>query len=75
MPHIIVKLWSGKSEVQKKKLAEELVRTARSVIGYGEDSFSVAIEEVNPEDWAEQVYRPDIIEKWEKLYKEPGYRM
>lgn len=75
MPHIIVKLWPGKSEVQKKKLAEELVKTARSVIGYDEESFSIAIEEVNPEDWAELVYRPDIIEKREILYKEPGYRM
>ncbi|MCB0575017.1 MAG: tautomerase family protein [Saprospiraceae bacterium] len=75
MPHIIVKLWPGKSESQKKKLAEALVNAAQSVIGYGEESFSVAIEEVEAKDWAEKVYRPDIVAQQEKLYKEPGYRM
>lgn len=75
MPHIIVKLWTGKSESNKQKLAEELVKAARSVIGYGEASFSVAIEDVEPNDWKEKVYLPDIIEQKGKLYKEPGYTL
>jgi 4-oxalocrotonate tautomerase len=75
MPHIIVKLWKGKTEAQKKKLAEELTKTAMSVIGYGEESFSVAIEDIDPNDWKEKVYQPDIIKQKEKLYKEPGYKM
>ncbi len=75
MPHIIIKLWKGKSEEQKIKLAEELTKTAMSVIGYGEESFSVAIEDIDPNDWAEKVYKPDIIEQKEKLYKQPGYKM
>jgi 4-oxalocrotonate tautomerase len=28
---------------------------------------------VEPEDWAEKVYKPDILIKPEKLYKKPGY--
>jgi 4-oxalocrotonate tautomerase len=75
MPHIIVKLWKGKTEEQKKKLAKELTKTAMSVIGYGENSFSVAIEDIDQKDWAEQVYHPDIIGQKEKLYKQPGYKM
>jgi 4-oxalocrotonate tautomerase len=75
MPHIIVKLWKGKSESQKKKLADELTKTAMSVIGYGEESFSVAIEDIEPNEWKEKVYQPDIIKQKEKLYKEPGYKM
>lgn len=75
MPHIIVKLWTGKSEAQKKKLANELTKIAMSVIGYGEESFSVAIEDVAPSEWKEKVYQPDIIKQKEKLYKEPGYKM
>ena len=35
IPHIIVKLWKGKTEAQKKKLADELAKTAMFVIGYG----------------------------------------
>ncbi len=75
MPHIIIKLWKGKTEEQKKKLAEELTKTAMSVIGYDENSFSVAIEDVDPKDWAEKVYQPDIMGQKQNLYKQPGYTM
>ena len=53
MPHVIVKLWPGKSEEQKTRLAEE----------------------IKPQDWAEEVYKPDIVNNSEKLYKKPGYTM
>jgi hypothetical protein len=34
---------------------------------------SVAVEEVRPEEWAENVYKPDILNKQEKLCRKPGY--
>ena len=73
MPHVIVKLWPGKSEQQKKKLAEEVTRAVMSTPNYGEESVSVGIEEVKPQDWTDQVYKPDFLGKWETIYKEPGY--
>jgi 4-oxalocrotonate tautomerase len=73
MPHVIVKLWPGKSEKQKARLSEEIVKDVMNVLNYGEESVSVAIEEVKPQDWAEKVYKPDIQNEWEKLYKKPGY--
>jgi 4-oxalocrotonate tautomerase len=75
MPHVIVKLWPGKSEGQKARLAEEIVRDVTKVLNYGEESVSVSIEEVEPQDWAEKVYRPDIMNNPERLYKRPGYTM
>jgi 4-oxalocrotonate tautomerase len=75
MPHVIVKPWFGKSEEQKARLAEEIVKDVTKVLNYGEESVSVAIEEVEPQDWAEKVYQPDIVNNSEKLYKKPGYRM
>ena len=75
MPHVIVKLWPGKSEEQKQQLAEAIADDVMNILKYGEESVSVAIEEVNPEDWAEKVYKPDIIDNSEKLYKKPGYKM
>jgi 4-oxalocrotonate tautomerase len=75
MPHIIVKLSPGKSEQQKTRLAEEIAKDVIDVLKYGEESVSVAIEEVRPQDWAEKVYRPDILNHPEKLYKKPGYTM
>jgi 4-oxalocrotonate tautomerase len=61
MPHVIVKLWPGKSEEQKTRLAERITDDVMAVLNYGEDSVSVAMEEVQPKDWAEKVYRPDIL--------------
>ncbi len=75
MPHVIVKLWPGKSEQQKTRLAEEIVKDVMKVLNYGEESVSVAIEEVKSQDWAEKVYKPDILNNSETLYKKPGYTM
>ena len=75
MPHVIVKLWPGKSERQKSELAERIAEDGMRILGYGEESVSVALQEVAPQDWAEQVYRRDIVEKSATIYKEPGYRM
>jgi 4-oxalocrotonate tautomerase len=36
---------------------------------------SVALEEIEPPDWAGKVYRPDIKGKWDQLYKKPGNEM
>ena len=69
MPHVIVKLWPGKSERQKARLAEAITKAVTDVLGYGEESVSVAMEEVEPQDWAEKVYKPDIVNKPEQLYK------
>jgi 4-oxalocrotonate tautomerase len=75
MPHVIVKLWPGKSEQQKARLAERITKNVMDVLHYGEESVSVAMEEVKSEDWRERVYEPDIQNKREQLYKKPGYRM
>jgi 4-oxalocrotonate tautomerase len=73
MPHVIVKLWSGKSEKQKIKLAEEITKAVMTTLNYGEESVSVAMEEIDPKDWTEKVYKPDILAKPEQIYKKPGY--
>ncbi len=75
MPHVIVKLWPGKSERQKTRLATDIARDVMSVLNYGEESVSVAFEEISPQDWADRVYRPDIVNSANKLYKKPGYKM
>ena len=73
MPHVIVKLWPGKSEKQKARLAEAIAKNVMDVLDYGEESVSVAIEEIEARDWAEKVYTPDIMNKPDQLYKKPGY--
>ncbi len=73
MPHVIVKLWPGKTEEQKARLSDAITRDVMEILGCGADPVSVSMEEVEPGDWAEQVFRPDIREKWDSLTKKPGY--
>ncbi len=73
MPHVIVKLWTGKSEQQKTRLAEAITKDVMTILHYGDESVSVAMEEVEPKDWIEKVYRPEIKNNFGKLYKKPGY--
>ena len=75
MPHVIVKLWPGKPEAKKARLAEKIARDVMEVLNYGEESVSVAFEEVSPKEWKQKVYEPDIKDKWDKLYKTPGYEI
>ncbi|MFO1153606.1 MAG: tautomerase family protein [Rhodospirillales bacterium] len=75
MPHVIVKLWPGKSEEQKRQLAEDIVKSVMRIFKYGEESVSVSMEEIAPDDWKDRVYQPDILHRPELLYKKPGYKM
>ena len=73
MPHVIVKLYPGRTEEQKKRLAEAIARNVVDIAQCAETSVSVAIEEVHPDDWTEKVYKPDLLNSAHTLYKEPGY--
>jgi 4-oxalocrotonate tautomerase len=61
MPHIIVKLYPGRTEEQKKQLAEAITRSVVEIAVCREKSVSVAIEEIAESKWAETVYKPDIL--------------
>ena len=73
MPHVIVKRWPGKSEQQKKKLAEEITKAVMMTLKYGEESVCVGFEGVESRDWTEKVYKPDILGKPDTIYKKLGY--
>jgi 4-oxalocrotonate tautomerase len=75
MPHVIVKMWPGRSEQDKIRLAEAIVKDVVDIVEVGEGSVSVAIEEVSSADWKAKVYDPDIKKNLDRLYKKPGYSM
>jgi 4-oxalocrotonate tautomerase len=56
MPHVIVKMYPGRSEHQKTQLTEAIVKDVMAFAKVGDDAVSVAIEEVTPGDWTEKVY-------------------
>jgi len=73
VPHVIVKLWPGKTQAQKQALSDAIVRDVTSTLGYGDESVSVGFEEVPAREWSGKVYGPDIQERWATLTKQPGY--
>ena len=73
MPHVIVKLWPGKSEHQKQELADKITRAVTETLDYGEESVSVALEEVPAREWMAKEYDPDIRAKAGSIYETPGY--
>jgi len=72
MPHVLVMLWRGKSEQQRERLAEAITKNAVEILHYGDESVSIAREEIRPQDWLEEVYKPEVKNKWDALYKKPG---
>ena len=46
---------------EAQRLAQAITDDITRVLNYGDESVSVAIEEVDSSDWAEKVYRPDIV--------------
>jgi 4-oxalocrotonate tautomerase len=73
MPHVIIKLQTGRSEQQKAKIGEEVTKAIMSGANCTEAAVSICIEDINADDWVEKVYKPDIIQKRDTLYKNPGY--
>ena len=73
MPHVIIKLYPGRTEKTKKHLAKVIAEDVAQIAICEAKSVSVAIEEIDPKDWAENVYKPDVIDNKDKLYIEPGY--
>ena len=73
MPHVIVKLYSGRSDQQKTRLADAITKAVTDVLKLGDEAVSVSVEDVSPEEWVAKVYKPDILGSPEKIYKKPGY--
>lgn len=75
MPHISVKLWPGRTEAEKQRLADAIVEDVVRITGSSEASVSVSIEDVPSSEWKQKVYDPEIQGKAGTLYKKPGYSM
>lgn len=73
MPHIIVKLYRGRSKEQIKHLAEAVAQKVVETTGCNESAVSVAVEEYEPKAWPGEVYKPDILDRADTLVIEPGY--
>ena len=72
MPHIVVKLWPGRSDKIKSDLAKQIALDVAKGLNVEIGDVSVAFEEVNRKDWREQVYKKEIKDN-SNIYFGPGY--
>jgi 4-oxalocrotonate tautomerase len=73
MPHIIIKMYPGRTDEQKSKLAEAITKSLVDIAKTSEEHVSIDIQEITPEDWAETVYKNEILPRYDELLKKPGY--
>lgn len=73
MPHVLVKLYSGRSELQKTVLAQDISKAVAASLGNPEDFVTVGIEDVEESQWVDDVFKPEILGKDDTIYKKPGY--
>ena len=73
MPHVIIKLQTGRSDQQKAQIADEVTKAVMLSANCREEAVSVSIEDIDAADWTDAVYKPDILNGSGKLYKKPGY--
>lgn len=72
MPHIELKMLKGRSEEQKKKVAEALKKTLCEMLPTDEYWVTCSVEDYTPEEW-QQVFKTEITDKNDKLYVSPKY--
>jgi len=55
MPHVEIKMFSGRTDEQKKEVAEAVVKAMMDSLGCQRSHLSVAIHDVDPAKWNEEV--------------------
>lgn len=75
MPHIIIKLWPGKTYEQKSELVQKFKEDMSETLGVPESAVTVAFDEIRREEWYEKVHVP-LIEgnKTGDVFKPKGYK-
>ncbi len=72
MPHISVKMIEGRSEEQKKALADALEKVLSETLGCSTQWVTLSIEDYNGEQWQE-VFKKEVTDNEKNLYKKPQY--
>ncbi|MEU2833289.1 tautomerase family protein [Streptomyces lavendulae] len=73
MPHIHVRHYPRDfTEEQLRAIDEAVTAAVTSTFATGEDTVSISLEPVTPEDWDSQVLA-EIAARRDELIKAPGY--
>lgn len=73
MPHIDIKCYPGRTDAQKKQLAERIARDVAEIFKTDEGCVSVVIQDISEQEWKERVWDREIVPQQKFLYKKPEY--
>lgn len=72
MPHIVVKLWPGRDDKIKNNLAQKIAYDVAEELKVDIGDVSVTFEEIDPDNWGNQVYKKEIKDN-KNIYFKPNY--
>lgn len=76
MPHVDIKCFPRDlNDEQKTALAADIAEVIIRHLNSKDSSISVALNQVDPEEWKVQVWDTEIGPKLDELIKKPGYSM
>ncbi|MBM3070450.1 tautomerase PptA [Enterobacter sp. RHBSTW-00994] len=76
MPHVDIKCFPRDlNDEQKAALAADIADVIIRHLDSKDRSVSVALNQVQPDDWKAQVWDTEIGPKMDELIKKPGYSM
>ncbi|KDN83893.1 tautomerase family protein [Kitasatospora cheerisanensis] len=74
MPHVNIKHFPTPVDAeQSARLVAAITAALQENLGCTEDAVSIALEPVDPDQWNERVYQPEIVQRAELLHKQPNY--
>lgn len=72
MPDVSVKMQVGRSDADKRALADKITDAIRDTPGDGPGLVSVAIENVPPSQWMSSVYGSDLQNNEDEVFGQFG---
>lgn len=76
MPHVDIKCFPRElNDEQKTALAADIAAAITRHLGSKDGAISVALNQVQQDDWKTQVWDTEIVPQMETLIKKPGYSM
>lgn len=76
MPHVDIKCFPRElNDEQKTALAADIAAAITRHLGSKDGAISVALNQVQQEQWKSQVWDTEIAPQMETLLKKPGYSM
>lgn len=75
MPHIVIRCFKADiPSATVDRMREALTSVIQEQLGCTESAVSIDLQQIEPSEWAKEVYHPFIEPRLETLVKRPGYR-